>query len=115
MKKFLVFLMVAAVALGSCNKCKIEKNIPDCINSKTTDFCNNNPCETAKVEQYLFQGKPTFVMDPGTCGADQSAEVLDADCNTLGSLGGFAGNSKINGEEFSNATFVRTVWKQEEK
>lgn len=51
-----------------------------------------------------------YVYDPGTCGADQTSEVTNTKCETLGYLGGITGNNKINGEDFSSATFKKTVW-----
>jgi hypothetical protein len=39
-----------------------------------------------------------------------TSEVLDENCNSLGFLGGIAGNTKINGEDFNNAKLKRTVW-----
>jgi hypothetical protein len=41
-----------------------------------------------------------------------TSEVYDSNCNSLGFLGGIAGNAKINGEEFSNATLVKTIWEE---
>lgn len=52
-----------------------------------------------------------YVLNHGTCGADLTDEVLDANCKHLGSLGGITGNIKINGEDFRTARQVRIVWK----
>jgi len=41
-----------------------------------------------------------------------TAEVMSSDCVSLGFLGGFIGNTKINGEEFSSATFIKTIWQK---
>ena len=51
-----------------------------------------------------------YVFDLGTCGADMTSEVLDENCNTLGFLGGIAGNTKINGDDFGNAKYKSTIW-----
>lgn len=67
-------------------------------------------CDDAHVDLYGFQGQNVYVFDPGTCGADMAAAV-DENCNALGTLGGFVGNTKINGEEFSNAKRIREVWR----
>jgi hypothetical protein len=52
------------------------------------------------------------VFDPGTCGADMAAEVIDSECNSLGNLGGIAGNTEINGANFSNAILESTIWER---
>jgi len=44
------------------------------------------------------------------CCCDYSSEVLNSQCNYLGDLGGFWGNRVINGENFDNAKFIKTVW-----
>ena len=83
-----------------------------CMINKVDDFKKTNCEKGVSVKEYLFQSKTVFVFDQGKCGADMTSEVIDEDCNSIGYLGGFAGNSKINGEEFSKATFVKTVWER---
>jgi len=41
-----------------------------------------------------------------------TTEVISSDCNSLECLGGITGNLKINGAEFSPATFIKTTWKK---
>lgn len=102
-----------ALALSACKKesCGFGE-VPECIMDRIENNDNELFCDDANVKAYTFQQKTVYVFDAGTCGADFSYPVLDADCNTLGFLGGFQGNTKINGEEFSNAVFVRTVWEK---
>jgi hypothetical protein len=38
--------------------------------------------------------------------------VISSDFKSLGYLGGIAGKTKINGVEFSTATFVKTTWQK---
>ena len=66
------------------------------------EFCN--------VKKYKFQGKTVYVFDQGTCGADFTSAVIDENCNILGYLGGFIGNTKIKNEEFSHAIMLKKVW-----
>lgn len=95
----------------SCHKNKVDKNAPSCIKQRVNDFskscCNSN----AKVDEYTFQNNTVYVFDEGNCGADMASQVYDKDCNSLGLLGGFAGNTKINGEDFSNAKHIKVIWK----
>jgi hypothetical protein len=83
-----------------------------CLQTKINSFSSGNyACPTgANVKEYLFQNSTVYVFDPGNCMADMTSEVINSDCQTLGYLGGFAGNILINSEDFSNATFLRTVW-----
>jgi hypothetical protein len=97
---FLVFLLTAC------------SSMPPCLNKEIGNFKSENQCVSAKVDEYTFQGKTVYVFDPGTCGADMTSKVVDKNCKVLGHLGGFAGNTKINGESFSTAVLVKTVWKR---
>lgn len=112
MKKLLIALLLIVSVLNGCNKNKIEKGTPTCVKNKINDFEKSSTCGDASVKEYRFQGNTVYAFEPGTCGADMSTEVISSGCNSLGHLGGISGNTKINGEEFSNATFVKTIWEK---
>ncbi|MFM7724893.1 MAG: DUF6970 domain-containing protein [Bacteroidota bacterium] len=81
-----------------------------CINSKVTQF-KSQACSTgARVKEYSFQNQIVYSFDPGLCGGDLATYILSEDCDTLGFLGGFTGNTNINGVPFSIAVFRGTVW-----
>lgn len=112
MKRLGLFLFIfSLVVFTACNK-GIAKGTLACVKSRIKSFDKSNSCSSAHVDEFTFQGATVYAFDPGTCGADMTTEVISSSCTDLGSLGGFAGNTKINGEEFSNATFVKTVWKK---
>ncbi len=104
MKKISI-LFLFGLLLVSC-----KKEIPGCLNSKIDDHKKSACTNGASVKEYSFQGNAVYVFDPGICGADMTSEVTDTECKNLGYLGGIIGNTKINGEEFSNAKFKKTVW-----
>lgn len=106
----LLFFMI--IVLASCNKSDIKKGTPDCIVHKINDFDKESGCDDRKVDRYKFQGQDVYVFEPGTCGADMTSEVVDDQCNTLGYLGGITGNTEINGEFFSSASFQENIWKK---
>lgn len=109
MKK-LICLILSLVVLVSCERLDIAEGTPACVEDKIKEF-NRNACESgAHVRAYTFQEATVYTFVRGNCGADFQTEVIDSDCNTLGFLGGISGNTVINGEEFSNAAFIRTVW-----
>ena len=87
-------------------------NTPTCLKAKIEQFSKSKAsCPSgASMKQYTFQHKTVYVFDPGNCGADMASPVVDAHCNDIGSLGGFTGNMKVNGEDFSSATYVKTIW-----
>ena len=107
-KVFLVFFILAA----ACTACSdIDPDSPDCIKHRTRNFRSEIYCEEgASVKEYLFQGQMVYVFNPGICQFDLTSGVMDEGCETLGYLGGYAGNIIINGESFSNAVYQRTIW-----
>ncbi|MCF6361687.1 MAG: hypothetical protein L3J29_13125 [Cyclobacteriaceae bacterium] len=113
MTKQLFLLLILSSVLISCNREEEAYGvIPRCINDLITEFKKSASCNDSKVDQYLFQDQIVFVFKPGSCGADMQAPVIDFNCNTLGSLEGIAGNTEINGEDFTNAQFIKTVWQK---
>jgi hypothetical protein len=110
-KLVLVILTIVATTISSC-QLDIEHGTPGCIQAKIKDFSDKGiQCETGKsVNKYSFQGMTVYVFEPGICGSDMAADVFDSNCNNLGFLGGIAGNTEINEEDFSNAVFIETVW-----
>ncbi|MDP3442938.1 MAG: hypothetical protein Q8T08_08785 [Ignavibacteria bacterium] len=113
MRNVAIAFVFVITALISCNKLEIESGTPKCVENRIKSFNKTSICDNAEVTELIFQGKTVYVFSPGnTCGADMTSEVIDSDCNSLGYLGGDSGNTTINGEYFSNATFVKTIWKK---
>jgi hypothetical protein len=111
MKILSSLILITILAVTACHKPGNEIGIPACIENMITDFKNNEACNTgANVKEFKFQGNTVFVFDPGSCGMDLASPVVDSACTSLGFLGGIAGITKINGEEFSNATFIKIIW-----
>lgn len=87
-------------------------NGPECMPSALASFQSWCCTSGAHIDAFTFQGQPVYLFEPGTCGADMPTYVLDAQCDTLGFLGGFAGFTQINGVDFaSHSSFQGTIWK----
>lgn len=112
MKNVSTSLLIAVFFFPSCKVVDIAVGSPDCIQKAIKSFEKAASCSDAQVDEYEFQSETVYVFSPGSCGADMAAPVLDAKCNNKGQLGGFAGNTKIDGQEFSTAKFIKTVWKK---
>lgn len=112
--KTLITLILITLFITGCNKFDIEKGTPKCVVKRIKKNPGFDCGEKGKVNEYLFQGKTVFVFESENynCGADLGVDVIDSDCNSVGYLGGISGNTKINGEEFKNATFVKTVYQK---
>lgn len=106
-------LMVLILLSLSCSKVDLMRDVPDCIESKIMDFTKSGTiCSSgAEVTEYRFQDQTVYTFSQGNCGYDLQTGIYDSLCNELGGLGGFAGNTEINGENFdSNAVFIGKVW-----
>ena len=117
MKKLLLLVFGISVTVASCSKNdKQTKTLSytnkQCINSEIIAFANGDyACtSTAHVDEYLFQKDTVYEFHPGNCGNDMSSRIFTKNCKYLGDLGGFSGNQIINGENFVNAVFIKTVW-----
>jgi len=107
------FLLLFLFSIISCtNYVGNHSEISDCLEEKIKEFEENAPCPDVSVSQYIFQGKMVYTFDPGTCGADMTSNALDENCISIGFLGGLIGNTTVNGEDFSKAIFVKTIWKK---
>lgn len=114
MKRIIFTPLVAMLALTACDKHAIEAGVPDCVVKSTNELSRFTSCSHgAYVKEYRFQDKVVYVLYPGDCTTETASQVIDSDCKQLGHLGGFTGNTKINGVEFSpQATLIRTIWEQ---
>ncbi|RPD45313.1 hypothetical protein DNI29_18170 [Hymenobacter sediminis] len=114
MKKALYPMLAADLFLSACDETDIAKGTPSCIRQSVINLERESVCDDGvSVNEYFFQGKTVYVFNPGNCIADGSSEVLDADCNRLGFLGGFGGNTVNDGQVFfSTAEFRRTIWEK---
>jgi hypothetical protein len=119
MKRILYFLLLGATSglLSACDEFAIAKNTPACIRTQTEEFARSASfCKTddgtigASVKEYRFQNQTVYVFSGGNCIADGSADVIAENCQKLGYLGGFGGNTTVNGESFSKAEYKRTIW-----
>ncbi len=81
-----------------------------CLQEKMEAFKKTVCAKGASIKQYQFQNAIVYAFIPGNCGADLSSDIVNTSCETIGFLGGIMGNSKINGEEFSNANWLKTIW-----
>ena len=106
----LTFVLLSA----SCEKNNLNpEGDSDCIQAKIEAYkASNIPCESGKsIYRYEFQGKHVYVFNPGDCGADMMSDVYDENCNLICGLGGIAGNTLCNNEEFSlNAKNEFLIW-----
>ena len=108
--KHFIFTALCIGALSSYKKDKLPKGTPDCLQSQIDSF-KKSACSTgATAKEYTFQNQTVYLLEPGNCGADMTSLVLSNSCALMGYLGGITGASVINGEDFSSAIYIQTVW-----
>lgn len=91
--------------------CSTE-SVPNCILETIETFKTSSACpSTAAVVRYNFQNSCYFVFQEGDCVADYPNNILNDNCDTVGSDGGFSPEPVIiNGESFNNAVLIDTIW-----
>lgn len=75
-------------------------------------FKSEATCRDASIQEMEFKGRPVYVFNYGSCMNDRESPVRDEAGVLLGNLGGFVGNTTIEGEDFSKAGFKREVWRK---
>jgi hypothetical protein len=117
MKKWYFIIFVSLTTVLSCQKGKIAiaSNTPDCIRWQIEQIVADPNAIIGAVDEYSFQGKTVYAFEPDNkVIADGSTQVVDTDCKTLCSVGGFGGPSinLCNGENFyQKAVLIRNIWK----
>ena len=111
-----MLLTVLIAGATSCRK-PLDKDAPSCLHESIKKLKKSMVAsKNASITEFLFQEKLVYLIDGGcdcaNCCADMSVGVVDSDCNIIGELGGFFGKTIINGEQFSNAEYIRTVWSE---
>jgi hypothetical protein len=107
MKLTVIVLLTSFAAICSCNK---ENAIPGCVQAKIEAFKNSSCEHGASVKEYKFQGETVYTFNMGWCGADLPTGIINHECKAIGSLGGYTGNTNVNGVDFSTAIHIRTIW-----
>ncbi len=111
MNKGVLYILLSVFLIGCKSAEKVEQ-IPKAIVKEINKFSASSTCKDASVNQFEFQEKTVFVFEEGTCVMDKESRVLDKSGKLLGSLGGFTGNTSIQGEDFSKAVFQKALWRK---
>ena len=116
MKTYFLILL-AVIFTSSCSKYSIETDAPECLKSIAKENTKGlSDRSKAHIDEFKFQEELVYVFDHGLePNPDEGAAVYDSNCETIGYLGGFSGNTEINGEDFSNAVYTRTVWQYKDE
>jgi hypothetical protein len=110
--KYLLTILLTSIFLSGCEKDDFEY-IPACL-AEEIAYLTKYSCEgNVGIVEYFFQSTVVYFIDPGHCFDDQDYDIIDSDCEVLGTLGGIVGKSKINGVDFfKNAVFLKVVWEK---
>lgn len=107
MKNIKLLIVLLPLILLSCKK---DSTKQPCINGDIEKFKANPTCNSgSSVKKYQFLDESVYVFESGNCGADLTSLVVDEECNHLGSLGGIAGNTEINGENFHDKAILEEI------
>lgn len=108
---YLFALIFIAIFAFACNKVKLEKKVPYCIEKKINKIANSkvqNP--PAQIWEWNVDGK-TYYYFTSTC-CDQYNFLYDASCNIVCAPdGGFTGNGDGNCPPMNGNIEKTLVWK----
>ena len=104
----LSFCLLLIFTILSCDN---EDEYPSCLTPIISDLTAHHCDSTAHISKYRLKGDILFVIDPGRCWDHQAYDVLNSDCEVIGFLQGFSGNSMINGVDFyEQAKLISVIW-----
>lgn len=109
MKAMIYISLVLVSFCFSCNEIDFSDGTPKCLRETIWDW-KKGVCKDVSVEEYIFQDSTVFLLNASKCCCDVGSAVVDNQCAILGVIGGYDGENAINGEDFSNAIYVRTIW-----
>lgn len=112
MRKYLFVLL--AFSIFSCTE-DADPVTPDCVEDLLTDFQSTTDCIGDNLASWDFQGEKVYCFAYGTCLSVGVADIYDAECNKLCTLGGANGLTTCDGIPWlENASNERTIWEKTE-
>lgn len=104
--------ILAFIFLSACNKEDL-KALPQCLQDEINSSSRTCPDDKMSVSSYTFQGEKVYILTKDQCIADGGVSVVTQNCDTLCFLGGIAGLTSCQGEEFYQvATDEEVVWEE---
>lgn len=114
MIRIVIYIILGVLILpnsGCIKEC--DNLISNCLLQELEEFKKEICGPNASFEEYYFQGQIVYYEYIGDCCCDYNYKVINSKCVQLGTLGGLAGITEINGVDFFKyAKLLRIVWKQ---
>ncbi len=106
----LLILVCMIHLIVSCSS--TEQETSDCIEEKVTSFkTSQSDCIGASIISYLYSDQQVYAFSDGQCISDGGTQIWDSDCNSVCFLGGIAGFTDCNGEDFYElAEELMIIW-----
>ena len=95
------------------NACETDDpvQIPLCIDQEIAVFAQTACPSTGDLTIWFFDGQDVFCFNEGSCYADATAYIYDANCNLVCTLGGSTNNTLCQGLEWdTNAVYLELVY-----
>lgn len=109
MKYITILSLLFSLSFISCSDDN-GNDLPDCINDIRQDFRQDACPGTGDLTMWRLQGQDVYCFNIGTCVSEGTADIYDANCNLICTLGGIAGNGVCGGVDWNaNAEFIETI------
>lgn len=111
MKKYIILLL--AFGIMSCGD--DTPDAPQCILDELENFQNSDICVGDNLASWEFQGETVYCFAFGACeGVPGTAEIYDAGCTLICTMGGDLGLTTCQGLEWAiNASNEQSIWRKD--
>ena len=110
MKLFTILSLFITLAFFSCGDDELD--LPTCIDTELQTFITESCSGSATLELWRFRGQDVYCFNYGSCISDTYADIFDAECNLLCTLGGTSGNNQCDGVAWDqNAEIISTLYR----
>jgi len=106
----ILLFVIGGLTIVSCGDDN-NPDLPECIDAELQTFITEACEDTADLTLWRFRGQDVYCFAYGTCISDTYADIFDADCNLICTLGGISGNNNCDGTIWDqNATYIRLLY-----
>jgi hypothetical protein len=116
MRPLTILLLSLTLTAFACHNPGIAPGVPSCVFAEISRESKDAGSMIGAVKEYQYMGRMVYTFEPDTRKiADGATIIKDNNCNTLCSVGGFAGlanNQCLGGNFFKEAVYKRTIWEK---
>ncbi len=107
MKLLTILSLFIGLAFYSCGD--DDPELPACIDAELQTFITESCAGSATLELWRFRGQDVYCFNSGTCISAPFADIYDAECNLICTLGGVDNNNDCDGAAWDQNASLTSV------